>query len=152
MKRVAALGVLLALALPAGPATARPQLDKVLRECEAVPNELIAQAVSGTEIDQYFFGAICAWNLPREQINVTFAWYEKNSLLRERQELERQGYTAERVVVESTAGFRARKPDNPQSCGVVLNYLGTATWWVHRSPDPCAAAERLAALMVDRNS
>ena len=58
------------------------EFDKLLEECVAVPNEQIAESIQADAIEQYFFGAVCMWNAsgPSGIIDVTFAWFEDNSL------------------------------------------------------------------------
>jgi Protein of unknown function (DUF3558) len=139
-----------------GPGTGETEFDKLLQECVAVPNEQIAETVQADSVDQYFFGAVCMWTGagPAGIVDVTFAWYENNSLGRERTLAEKLDYAVEPVTVAGTGAFVSRRPDDPASCGITAAYSGTVTWWVQYragTVDPCAAATRLAELTLQRN-
>lgn len=133
------------------------EFDKLLQECVAVPDDKIAESVQADTVSQYFFGAVCMWSGsgPSGLIDVTFAWYEDNSLGRERELSEKLEYSVEPVTVGGASAFLSRRPGDPASCGITASYSGTITWWVqYRSGtvDPCAGATRLAELTLQRNT
>lgn len=132
------------------------QFDKLLQECVAVPDDKIAETVQADIVDQYFFGAVCMWSGsgPAGLIDVTFAWYEDNSLGRERTLAEDLDYSVEPVTVSGAGAFLSRRPGDPASCGITAAYSGTITWWVQYrsgSVDPCQRATKLAELTLQRN-
>ena len=132
------------------------EFDKLLEECVAVPNEQIAESIQADAIEQYFFGAVCMWNAsgPSGIIDVTFAWFEDNSLGRERTLAETLDSSIESVSVSGASAFLSRRPGDPASCGITAAYSGTITWWVQYrggNVDPCASATRLAELTMQRN-
>ncbi|WP_072807097.1 DUF3558 domain-containing protein [Rhodococcoides yunnanense] len=132
------------------------EFDKLLQECTAVPDDTIAETVQADVVDQYFFGAVCMWDGggPGGIVDVTFAWFENNSLGRERTLAERVGYAVEPVSVAGASAFLSRRPGDPASCGITAAYSGTITWWVQYrggGADPCAAATRLAELTLQRS-
>ncbi|MBY6411510.1 DUF3558 domain-containing protein [Rhodococcus sp. BP-252] len=129
---------------------------KLLQECTAVPDDKIAETVQADGVYQYFFGAVCMWDGsgPAGAVDVTFAWFETNSLGRERTLSQEIGYAVEDVSVAGATAFLSRRPGDAASCGITAAYSGTITWWVqYRSGagDPCAAATRLAELTLQRN-
>ncbi|SNS85377.1 DUF3558 domain-containing protein [Rhodococcoides kyotonense] len=133
-----------------------PEFDKLLQECTAVPDDKIAETVQADAVFQYFFGAVCMWDGtgPSGIVDVTFAWFENNSLGREKTLAEEVGYTVEDASVAGATAFLSRRPADPASCGITAAYSGTITWWVqYRSGagDPCGAATRLAELTLQRN-
>lgn len=132
------------------------QFDKLLRECEAVPNEKIAETVGGESIDQYFYGAVCMWTVagPSGAVDVTFGWFETNTLQREKAIAEQIGYAVESTTIAGTSAFVARRPGESATCGVTAAYSGVVTWWVQQlsgAGDPCDAASKLAELALQRN-
>lgn len=132
------------------------EFDKLLQECVAVPDDKIAESVQADVVDQYFFGAVCMWtgSGPTGIIDVTFAWYENNSLGRERTLAEKLDYAVEPVTVAGASAFLSRRPGDPASCGITASYSGTVTWWVqyrNGGTDPCVGATRLAELTLQRN-
>ncbi|MGB3370477.1 MAG: DUF3558 domain-containing protein [Rhodococcus sp. (in: high G+C Gram-positive bacteria)] len=139
-----------------GAGDSNTEFDKLLQECVAVPDDKIAETVQADVVDQYFFGAVCMWtgSSPSGIIDVTFAWYENNSLGRERSLAEELDYSVEPVTVSGTSAFLSRRPGDPGSCGITATYSGTVTWWVQYrggTIDPCEAATRLAELTLQRN-
>ncbi|MCQ4122009.1 DUF3558 domain-containing protein [Rhodococcus tibetensis] len=132
------------------------RFDKLLRECEAVPNEKIAEVLGGDGIDQYFYGAVCMWTVSSHagSLDVTFGWFENNSLQRERDVAEQLGYQVETTFVAGASAFTARRPGDSATCGITAAYSGVITWWVQQrsgTGDPCAGARTLAELTLQRN-
>lgn len=132
------------------------EFDKLLQECVAVPDDKIAESVQADIVDQYFFGAVCMWtgSGPSGIIDVTFAWYENNSLGRERTLAEQLDYSIEPTTVAGASAFLSRRPGDSASCGITASYSGTITWWVQYrggTVDPCQGATRLAELTLQRN-
>ncbi|MEO7078037.1 MAG: DUF3558 domain-containing protein [Rhodococcus sp. (in: high G+C Gram-positive bacteria)] len=132
------------------------QFDKLLQECTAVPNDKIAESVQADVVDQYFYGAVCMWTGTGAAglVDVTFAWFENNSLGRERALAEQLNYAIEPVTVAGTNAFLSRRPGDPASCGITAAYTGTITWWVQYrggAVDPCVGATKLAELTLQRN-
>jgi hypothetical protein len=146
--------------LPEGAASSddggSPQFDKLLRECDAVPNDKIAETLHGAGIDQYFFGAVCMWTVSSAagSIDVTFGWFENNSLQRERSVADGLGYQVETTSIAGTSAFSARRPGDSAACGITAAYSGVITWWVQQrsgTGDPCDGARTLAELTLQRN-
>lgn len=142
--------------IAAGAGEIDTEFDKLLQECIAVPDDKIAESVQADIVDQYFFGAVCMWtgSGPSGIVDVTFAWYENNSLGRERALSEELDYTIEPVTVAGASAFLSRRPGDPASCGITASYSGTVTWWVQYrggTVDPCEGATRLAELTLQRN-
>lgn len=140
----------------AGAGDTNTDFDKLLQECVAVPDDKIAESVQADVVDQYFFGAVCMWTGTGASgiVDVTFAWFENNSLGRERTLSEKLDYQVEPVTVAGTSAFLSRRPGDPYSCGITAAYSGTVTWWVQYrggNVDPCAGATRLAELTLQRN-
>lgn len=162
----AALALLVCIALAAcaptidgtptsGPMTESPEFDKLLQECDAVSPEEIAETVGGGSIERYFLGAVCMWQVrtPSGLVDVTFAWFENNTVSHEREVAGLLGYTVSDVKVVGSSGFAARRAGPPESCGVTIAYSGVITWWVQAAalPDPCEVARKLAELTLNRN-
>lgn len=128
----------------------------LLQECVAVPDDKIAESVQADSVEQYFYGAVCMWTGggPAGIVDVTFAWFENNTLGRERNLAEKLDYTVEQVTVSGASAFLSRRPGDPSSCGITASSSGTVTWWVQYrggGVDPCASATRLAELTLQRN-
>lgn len=135
---------------------ASAEFDKLLQECVAVPDNQIAETIRADAVEQYFFGAVCMWtgSGPTGTSDVTFAWFENNSLGRERALAEKLDYAIEPVTVSGASAFLSRRPGDPASCGITASYSGTITWWVQYrggAVDPCEGATRLAELTMQRN-
>lgn len=140
----------------AGAGAGGSEFDKLLQECVAVPDDKIAETVQADVVDQYFFGAVCMWTGagPAGIIEVTFAWFENNTLGRERTLAEKLNYSVEPATVGGASAFLSKRPGDPASCGITAAYSGTITWWVQYqggTVDPCAGATRLAELTLQRN-
>lgn len=152
-------GTVTGTALPQGTGSnsdSSAQFDKLLRECDAVPDSEIIKTLGGTGINQYFYGAVCMWTVssPAGSIDVTFGWFEKNSLQREKSVAGRLGYQVDTTSVAGASAFSVRRPEDSASCGIVVAYSGVVTWWVQQSPgadDPCTGARTLAELTLQRN-
>lgn len=134
------------------------QFAKLLEECIAVPDQAIADTVGADIVNKYFYGAVCMWSGIGSvgQIDITFAWFENNSLPREKTLAERVGYSTEPISVAGSTAFLSRRPGDPASCGITAAYSGVVTWWVQYrggtgQPDPCTAAAELAKLTLQRN-
>ncbi|MGA9872270.1 MAG: DUF3558 domain-containing protein [Rhodococcus sp. (in: high G+C Gram-positive bacteria)] len=132
------------------------EFDKLLQECVAVPDDKIAESVQADAVRQYFFGAVCMWTgtTAAGTVDVTFAWFEDNTLGRERALAEKLNYQIEPVTISGAGAFLSRRPGDPASCGITASYTGTITWWVqyrNAAADPCAGATRLAELTLQRN-
>lgn len=139
-----------------GAGSGNSEFDKLLQECVAVPDDKIAETVRSDYVAQYFFGAVCMWTGegPSGTVDVTFAWFENNSLGRERELADRLEYAIEPVTVSGTDAFLSRRPGDSTSCGITAAYSGTITWWVQYrggTVDPCESATRLAELTLQRN-
>ncbi|MGQ4619779.1 DUF3558 family protein [Nocardia sp. R7R-8] len=81
-------------------------------------------------------------------VDISYAWFQKNSLMFDRQTAASLGYQTENLVTESFGGFYWHDPRDPGSCGASAADSGTVTWWIrdrdqHTPPDPCAAAWKL---------
>lgn len=142
----------------AGGPSPSTQFDKLLHECDAVSDEEISSTVGGNDIERYFLGAICMWDVsvPSGRVDVTFAWFENNSLAHERDIAGQLQYDVTDVKIKGASAFQALRPGNPAACGVTVNYSGVITWWVQsvgaaNGPDPCEAARELAELTMNRN-
>lgn len=138
------------------PTSAAPkQFDKLLRECEAVGDDVIVETVGGSGWPfQYFHGAVCMWriNSSAGSIDVTFGWFENGSVRAEERTAHSLGYEIAPVTVEGTTGFSQRRPGTPPTCALTAPYSGVITWWVQGgSADPCETASQLMKLTLQRN-
>ncbi|PPJ35699.1 hypothetical protein C5E45_24450 [Nocardia nova] len=87
---------------------------------------------------------------------LTYAWLRGDTLARDVDVANQQGYRVEKIVIKRFGGMYWRTPRDPGSCAVTVADTGTVTWWVNNRdhtdrPDPCAAAMNLmqATLSVD---
>ncbi len=134
--------------------------DKLLRECEVVSRDQIAEAVGGgdTYIQDSFSGAVCMWDLegaPGAGM-ATLNWYENGNLRNERQVNDKLGYSTASITVQGTLALEIRRPNDPDSCGVSASAAdsGVVGWWINyrpgsAHPDPCAAAKALLELTLN---
>lgn len=131
------------------------QFDKLLRECEAVSDDVIVDTVGGSGLpNQYFHGAVCMWriNSTAGSVDVTFGWFENGSVRAEEKTARALGYEITTTTVEGTTGFYQRRPGTPATCAVTAPYSGVITWWVQGgSADPCETASQLMKLTLKRN-
>ncbi|MFI6867802.1 DUF3558 domain-containing protein [Nocardia sp. NPDC050406] len=136
-------------------AAAQQHFDKLLRECEAVPDDVIVETVGGSGWpNQYFHGAVCMWRMngPTGDIDVTFGWFENGSVRAEEKTARTLGYEIAVTTVEGTTGFSQRRPGTPPTCAVTAPYSGVITWWVQGgSADSCETARRLMESTLQRN-
>ncbi|OQS15218.1 hypothetical protein B0T36_11295 [Nocardia donostiensis] len=133
--------------------TVNTEFDKLLRECEVVAMDKIAETVGADSINSSFNGAICMWDLGNGM--VTLNWYEIGSLTNEKTNNDRLGYLTESVTVEGRRALQSRRPNDPHSCGVSASAADTGIigWWVNYRPgghkDPCEAAKKLVELTLN---
>lgn len=134
--------------------------DKLLRECDVVALEDIAEAVGeGSYPQGSFLGAVCMWDVqgaPGGNAMVTLNWYEIGSLVNEKQTADKLGYSSENVEVQGRRALQLRRPNDPDSCGVTASAADTGVvgWWINyragsSHPDPCAGARRLVELTLN---
>ncbi|MDG3009151.1 DUF3558 domain-containing protein [Rhodococcus sp. D2-41] len=145
----------------AGPGTggsgAEPgNFRNLLQECKTVPDQTITQVVGGSSITNEFFGAICRWSIDNGTAWVTFHWFERGTLATERATTQRLGYAVADSRVSGVQAITVRPHDDPSACGVttMATDAGVIGWWVQYRADgrdPCAAAQRLAELSLNRN-
>jgi hypothetical protein len=148
-------------ALPAGGSTGGVNMnwDKLLRECEVVQQDEIAKTTGAQSADGSFNGAVCMWDLtgaPGGDGMATLNWYEMGSLSNEKQNDDRLGYLTTDVNVQGRRSIEVRRPNDPDSCGVMAPAADTGIigWWVNYRPggghpDPCEAARKLAELTLN---
>lgn len=131
----------------------RPVEIAGLAGCGPLSTDYIAKSVLATNVQQDTEPTICSWtavstNAAGGILDITYAWFHKNSLMFDRQTAEALGYQPEMFVTKSFGGFYWRDPRDPGSCGASAADTGTVTWWVRNrngsaQPDPCAAAWQL---------
>lgn len=147
-------------ALPVGAAGNKDygQFQKLLTECDAVADDVIATTVGGERIQRGFFGAICRWDVEGAagSTKVTFNWFESGSLDVERATNDKLNYVSKDVTIQGRKAFQTQRPNDPDSCGVTAGSpsAGIIGWWVQYRPgvghpDPCAAAVKLAELTLN---
>ncbi|UFS95847.1 DUF3558 domain-containing protein [Nocardia huaxiensis] len=137
-----------------GSPTAATQFDRLLRECEAVTETQIMEAVGGAGFpESYFHGAVCMWKVPATggMVDVTFAWFENGTLGHEQQTARELGYEITPVTVQGATGFSQRRPGTPAACGLAAAWDGVITWWIQGTADPCETARTLMELTLERN-
>jgi hypothetical protein len=133
--------------------------DKLLRECQVVQQDEIAKATGAASADSSFNGAVCMWDLtgaPGGDGMATLNWYEMGSLTNEKQNNDRLGYQTSDINVQGRRSLQVRRPNDPDSCGVMAPAADTGIigWWVNYRPggghpDPCDAAKKLAELTLN---
>ncbi len=142
-----------------------PRLEKspsttlalVGEECERVPPKTIADLTGGGSAISEFIGALCRWTVRNARVvDVTFAWYEWNSLAVEQRTAKRYGYTTETIRINGQTAVRIRDPKEPTMCGVIAGapISGTATWIVQPrggGGDSCDAATTLMEKTITRS-
>ncbi|MEO9327879.1 DUF3558 domain-containing protein [Gordonia aurantiaca] len=133
------------------------QFDRLLLECEVLPDETIARVVAGGGFaEPSFSGAICRWLVAgaTDVVSVTFNWFEWGSVNVEKETAKKLGFTTENIKVASQSAFTQRSPDRPGVCGVTARApsRGIFTWFVEpRSTppgDPCEAPIKLMELLL----
>ncbi|WP_433659617.1 DUF3558 domain-containing protein [Nocardia sp. CA-128927] len=148
---------------PAGSGTGdkvNTNFDKLLRECEIVSLDQVADAVGqGSLPVQSFYGAICMWNLqgaPGGNAMVTLNWYEIGGLNNEKANNDKLGYLTNNITVQGRRGLETRRPNDPDSCGVSAGAAdqGVIGFWINYRPgsghpDPCAGAKKLVELTLN---
>jgi len=137
----------------------KPSIDSTDIDTEEYTIRLATDGIRGVDgagIDQYFYGAVCMWTVSSAagSIDVTFGWFENNSLQRERTVADQLGYQVEATTIAGTSAFSARRPGDSAACGITAAYSGVITWWVQQrsgTGDPCDGARTLAELTLQRN-
>lgn len=144
-------------ALPAGSGGGvNMNFDKLLRECDVVADDKIAEATGSEYVESSFNGAVCMWNLTGSGNGMaTLNWYEMGSLRNEKANNDRLGYQTSDVTVEGRRALQVQRPNDPDSCGVMAPAADTGVvgWWVNYlpggHPDPCAGAKKLTELTLN---
>ncbi|WWW20163.1 DUF3558 domain-containing protein [Nocardia vulneris] len=151
-------------AFPAGSGTGDPvntKFDKLLRECEVVRLDQIADAVGAKEAfpQPSFYGAVCMWDVqgaPGGNAMVTLNWYEIGSLNNEKTTNDKLGYTTTNATIDGRRALEIRRPNDPDSCGVSAGAAdqGVIGFWINyrpgsAHPDPCAGAKKLVELTLN---
>ncbi|MEU7142631.1 DUF3558 domain-containing protein [Nocardia sp. NPDC046473] len=141
--------------------TVNTNFDKLLRECEIVSLDQIADAVGakGTTPEPSFYGAVCMWyalGAPGGGAMVTLNWYEIGSLNNEKANNDKLGYSTNNITVQGRRGLETRRPNDPDSCGVSAGAAdqGVIGFWINyragsAHPDPCAGAKKLVELTLN---
>ncbi|MQY30317.1 DUF3558 domain-containing protein [Nocardia aurantia] len=142
-----------------GSGSVNMNFDKLLRECSVVQLDEIAKATGSASADSSFNGAVCMWDLtgaPGGDGMATLNWYEMGSLANEKQNNDRLGYQTSDINVQGRRSLQVRRPNDPDSCGVMAPAADTGIigWWVNYRPggghpDPCDAAKKLAELTLN---
>lgn len=136
------------------------KFDKLLRECEAVSQDKIGDAVAkGAYVSPSFYGAVCMWDIdggPGGSAMVTLNWYEIGSLNNEKANNDRLGYLTTSVTVAGSSALQTQRPNDPDSCGITASApdTGIVGWWVNYRPgsahgDPCEPAKKLVELTLN---
>ncbi|MEU6565183.1 DUF3558 domain-containing protein [Nocardia nova] len=144
-------------ATPAGSGGINTNFDKLLRECEVVTKDQIAQSTGAQDAEGSFNGAVCMWELTGTPgIGMaTLNWYEMGSLTNEKANNDRLGYITTDTKVVDRRALQVRRPGDGDSCGVMAPAADTGIvgWWVNYQPgghpDPCAAASKLTELTLN---
>ncbi|MBW0273384.1 hypothetical protein ATM97_25210 [Nocardia sp. MH4] len=135
--------------------------DKLLRECEVLTEEQMAEAVGGdAQFNDSFVGAVCMWDVvgaPGGGAKLTLNWYEHGSLNVERQTYQKLGYNSAITTIQGASAVEIRRPGDPDSCGVSAKAAdaGVVGWWINyragsAHPDPCPVAAKLVELTLNR--
>ncbi|AZZ81103.1 DUF3558 domain-containing protein [Gordonia alkanivorans] len=133
------------------------QFDKLLLECDVLPDAMIADVVAGGGFaERSFSGAICRWLVSgaTDVVSVTFNWFEWGNVNLEKETAKKLGFQTENIKVASQSAFTQRSPDRPGVCGVTARApsRGIFTWFVEpRSApagDPCEAPIKLMELLL----
>ncbi|MFD3426456.1 DUF3558 domain-containing protein [Nocardia fluminea] len=135
--------------------------DKLLRECEVLTEDQMAQAVGVDEMfSASFVGAVCMWDVlgaPGGGAKLTLNWYENGSLNVERQTYQKLGYNSAITTIQGASAVEIRRPGDPDSCGVSAKAAdaGVVGWWINyrpksAHPDPCPVAAKLVELTLNR--
>lgn len=136
--------------------TVNTNFDKLLRECEIVTPDQIADAVGvkGATPQPSFYGAVCMWDV--QAAMVTLNWYEIGSLNNEKTNNDKLGYTTTNITVQGRRGLETRRPNDPDSCGVSAGAAdqGVIGFWINyrpgsAHPDPCAGGKKLVELTLN---
>ncbi|WP_405160520.1 DUF3558 domain-containing protein [Nocardia sp. NBC_01499] len=135
--------------------TVNTNFDKLLRECEIVTTDEVADAVAqGALAVQSFYGAVCMWDV--QGAMVTLNWYEIGGLNNEKTNNDRLGYTTNNITVQGRRGLETHRPNDPDSCGVSAGAAdqGVIGFWINYRPgsahaDPCAGAKKLVELTLN---
>ncbi|RJO77175.1 DUF3558 domain-containing protein [Nocardia panacis] len=137
------------------------KFDKLLRECEAVTLDQIAEIIGGkgSYAQSSFYGAVCMWDVlgaPGGNAMATLNWYENGSLTNEKANNDRLGYSTANVNFGESLGLETRRPNDPDSCGIsaAAPDTGIVGWWINyragsAHPDPCASARKLVELTLN---
>lgn len=148
----AALAVVVAAAGCSGgtapPPPPAPVEDELLQGCGPETDAEIANLLHTNSIRRVSGPTICTWEgtyADGGQVDISYAWFVQDSLLRDGQVAAALGYRTEHLVVGNFGGLIWHDPRDPGSCGVSAADSGTVTYWVHNrshaaTPDPCAAA------------
>ncbi|OCW86286.1 DUF3558 domain-containing protein [Gordonia hongkongensis] len=133
------------------------QFDRLLLECDVLPDAMIADVVAGGGFaERSFSGAICRWLVSgtTDVVSVTFNWFEWGNVNVEKETAKKLGFQTENIKVASQSAFTQRSPDRSGVCGVTARApsRGIFTWFVEpRSApqgDPCEAPIKLMELLL----
>ncbi|MBH0780967.1 DUF3558 domain-containing protein [Nocardia bovistercoris] len=148
-----------AVAVGAGGGGINTNFDKLLRECEVVSDDKIAETAggAGSYANDSFFGAVCMWDLEGSATGmVTLNWYENGNLRNERLNNDKLGYSTSSITVQGALALEVRRPNDPDSCGVSASAADTGVvgWWINyragsTHPDPCGAAKTLVEMTLN---
>ncbi|MFI7190275.1 DUF3558 family protein [Nocardia nova] len=141
-------------------AAVRPSVDpNLLAGCGPLSDPVIAATLRVPAVEPEGGSTICGWRAAYPgagTAELTYAWLRDDTLARDVEVANQQGYQVEKVVIKRFGGMYWRTPRDPGSCAVTAADTGTVTWWVNNRdhtarPDPCAAAMNLmqATLSID---
>ncbi|MEU6564071.1 DUF3558 family protein [Nocardia nova] len=133
---------------PSETVTTQAADDEALRGCGPESDVQIADLLHATSAHREDGPTVCAWEgsySDGSRVDITYAWFVQDSLLRDSSVAARLGYRTEHLLVSNFGGLIWRDPRDPGSCGVSAADSGTVTYWVENrsrsaTPDPCAAA------------
>ncbi|MFF3228425.1 DUF3558 family protein [Nocardia suismassiliense] len=143
----------------AGPAApASPFAD-----CAPVTTQQISDAVHADSLTAHRTAQACFWEaqVGDGDAGISFTFSAQDSLQQLWDRARAGGFRTEHMVITKHAlgtvtatAFYVRNPHDPGDCAVVAASNGAITWRVQNRSrttplDPCAAALRLATLMVD---
>jgi hypothetical protein len=120
--------------------------------CGLLQDASVKQIVGADELVRPYSGAVCQYVLMKASttIDLTYSWFEKGSLDRERALAASNNAQITDTVVERREAFLARRSITGNACSAtVATSPGVASWWVQIRgewpTDPCQIAQNLLA-------
>nr|WP_245234001.1 DUF3558 domain-containing protein [Mycobacterium sp. PS03-16] len=139
-------------AQPARDAVPDPDRDYgyVDNRCGLLEDSSVQETLAADEVVRPYSGAVCQYVLVRGPmtVDVTFAWFDRGTLDRERAVAAGRGAEVTDTVIERHPAFLARRSGAGVSCAATAAAgSGVLSWWVQlrgqQDGDPCQDAEKL---------